>query len=74
MMKFKPAEPDFVEMVKEKIEGNHFSKHIGIHIYFIDAGEIEATIDLQGYHHQQMGYVHGGVTATFADVVSGFAA
>jgi len=74
MIKLKPAEPDFVEMVKEKIGGNYFSIHIGINIHRIDVGEIEATIDLQGHHQQQMGYVHGGVTATFADVESGFAA
>lgn len=73
-MKFKAAEADFVEMVQEKIGGNHFSQYIGINIHHIAEGEIEATLNLQDYHLQQMGFVHGGVTATFADVVSGFAA
>jgi uncharacterized protein (TIGR00369 family) len=74
MIKFTPAEPDFVELVKEKFLGNHFSHFIGINVYRIEAGEVEASIDLQPQHLQQMGFVHGGVTATFADVVSGFAA
>lgn len=73
-MKFKAAEDDFVEMVKEKIGGNHFSQYIGIVIHRIVEGEIEATLQLEDYHRQQMGFMHGGVTATFADVVSGFAA
>ncbi len=73
-MKFKAAEADFVEMVQEKIGGNHFSQYIGINIHHIAEGEIEATLNLADHHLQQMGFVHGGVTATFADVVSGFAA
>ncbi|TAE81600.1 MAG: PaaI family thioesterase [Bacteroidetes bacterium] len=73
-MKFKAAEADFIEMVKEKIGGNHFSQYIGIDIHRIAEGEIEATINLLDNHRQQMGFMHGGVTATLADVVSGFAA
>lgn len=74
MTKFTPAEPDFINMVLERIGGNHFSQFSGIHIHHIAAGEVEATIELQQHHLQQMGFVHGGVTATLADVVSGFAA
>lgn len=73
-MKFIPAEADFEEMVKEKIAGNYFSGFIGINIHHIAVGQIEADIDIEQHHLQQMGFVHGGVTATFADVVSGFAA
>lgn len=73
-LKFTPAEPDFENMVREKITGNTFSHYIGIRIHRIEAGEVEAEIELTPNHLQQMGFVHGGVTATFADVVSGFAA
>lgn len=73
-LKFTPAETDFETMVREKISGNYFSGFIGINIHTITAGEVEAEIDLEKHHQQQMGFVHGGVTATFADVVSGFAA
>lgn len=73
-MKFEPAEPDFIAMVKDKIGGNHFSQFVGIDIHTIEAGEIQATLNLEQHHRQQMGFVHGGVTATFSDVVMGFAA
>lgn len=73
-LNFTPAEPDFEALVREKINGNTFSRFIGIHIHHISAGYIEAEIEITPNHLQQMGFVHGGVTATFADVVSGFAA
>ena len=73
-MKFTAAEPDFVEMVKEKISGNHFSNFINLAIQNIEAGLINAEIEINENLKQQMGFVHGGVTATVADVVMGFAA
>jgi uncharacterized protein (TIGR00369 family) len=71
---WKPAEPHFIEMVKDKIEGNHFMNYIGFVINNIDAGLIEGELDLEQYHMQQMNFLHGGVTATVADIVAGFAA
>ncbi len=73
-MKFTAAEPDFVEMVKDKISGNHFSNFINLQVKNIEAGLIDAEIEITLNHKQQMGFVHGGVTATVADVVMGFAA
>lgn len=73
-MKFTPAEVDFELMVREKIGGNHFSQFVGFDITDIRPGYIEAHLVLKPEHLQQMGFVHGGVTATMADVVSGFAA
>ena len=73
-MKFIPAETEFKKMVEEKISGNHFTQYVGIEINKIEAAEIEAILPVEGNHRQQMGFVHGGVTATFSDVVMGFAA
>lgn len=73
-MKWVPYEKDFKQMVAEKIEGNHFTNYLGIKINSVETGEIEAELDLEKYHMQQMDFVHGGVTATVADVVMGFAA
>ncbi len=73
-MKWVPNESDFKQMVAEKIAGNHFTNHIGIKITSVEAGEVEAELDLEPFHMQQMDFVHGGVTATLADVVMGFAA
>lgn len=74
MQKFKPLNPEFADMVRNRIGGNHFMNHIGFRIHTIEAGLIEGEMDLQDEHLQQMGFLHGGVTATVADIVSGFAA
>jgi uncharacterized protein (TIGR00369 family) len=71
---FIPQETAFVEMVQDKIGGNHFTNFIGFAIHTIEAGYIEGTLDLQQHHLQQMEFVHGGVTATLSDIVAGFAA
>lgn len=48
-------------------------KRIGCSLTVIEPGYVEAVIELQHYHQQQLGLVHGGVTATIADVAAGFA-
>lgn len=40
----------------------------------IEVGEITGRLVLQEKHKQHKGFVHGGVTATIADIVMGFAA
>lgn len=47
--------------------------HIGCKLTVIEPGYVEATMELQTIHQQQIGLVHGGVTATIADVAAGFA-
>lgn len=69
-----PLEPDFIQMVRDKIGGNHFTNFIGFDIHTIEAGYIEGSLVLRQHHLQQMEFVHGGVTATVSDIVSGFAA
>jgi uncharacterized protein (TIGR00369 family) len=73
-MKFTPVEEDFKTMVSDKIAGNHFGQFVGIEVNAIEAASVEASINLNEHHRQQMGFVHGGLTATFADVLMGFAA
>lgn len=73
-MRFTPAEADFEEMVKHKVQGNHFLHYLGFNITKIEAGLVEGELNLEKHHLQQMDFVHGGVTATIADIVAGFAA
>lgn len=73
-LNFTPAEIDFEKMVREKIDGNTFSQHLGMQITTIEAGIANAEMEITPTHLQQLGFIHGGVTATFADVVMGFAA
>ncbi len=49
-------------------------KHVGFHLDVIEKGRTEGTLEVKEIHHQQKGLVHGGVIATLADVVAGFAA
>ncbi len=71
---WKAPELDFKQMIKNKMEGNHFMHHVGFQIHTIEPGLIEGDLELKPCHLQQMGFVHGGVTATVADIVAGFAA
>jgi uncharacterized protein (TIGR00369 family) len=73
-MIFTPQETDFVQMVRDKIGGNHFTNFIGFNIHTIEAGLIEGSLNIEEHHLQQMEFVHGGVTATVSDIVAGFAA
>ncbi len=47
---------------------------IGFRITNVAEGRIEGELDIQDYHKQNKGFVHGGVTATLADTVIGLAA
>lgn len=60
--------------IAEKLIGQRFMHHLGFKITRIDAGEVEGEMPLADFSLQQMDYVHGGVTATVADIVAGFAA
>ncbi|WP_317039535.1 PaaI family thioesterase [Rufibacter roseus] len=47
---------------------------LGFEIETIEEGFIEGRLKLEEKHKQHKGFVHGGVTATLADIVMGFAA
>ena len=49
-------------------------KLVGFDLNVIEEGRTEGTLELSVQHQQQTGLVHGGVTATLADIVAGFAA
>lgn len=66
--------PDFKSRVEKFLERQHFMKLVGFDLNVIQAGHTEGWLDLRLEHQQQTGLVHGGVTATVADIVAGFAA
>lgn len=72
-MNFTVKNPDFKETITKHLERQEFMKHIGCVLTTIEPGYVVAEIDLQKVHQQQIGLVHGGVTATIADVAAGFA-
>lgn len=70
----KTYNPDFKNTILEKLERQTFMKYIGFEITNIAEGKIEGELNLQEHHKQHKGFVHGGLTATLADIVAGFAA
>jgi uncharacterized protein (TIGR00369 family) len=72
-MQYTPQNPRFRETIIAHLERQAFMKHIGCTLTVIEPGYVEAVIDLAAFHQQQIGLVHGGVTATIADVAAGFA-
>ncbi|MDZ4840173.1 MAG: PaaI family thioesterase [Bacteroidota bacterium] len=71
---YQAMNPNYLELINNKLERQHFMKHIGFDLTHIAPGYIEGfaplTIDVQ----QQDGFIHGGMTATVSDLVTGFAA
>ena len=47
---------------------------LGFEITEIEAGRVSGELNLTEIHKQHKGFVHGGVIATAADIVAGFAA
>ena len=73
-MDVKVKNTNFKSRVEKFLERQFFMKHIGFQLHVIEEGHTEGYLDLTQIHQQQKGLVHGGVTATVADIVAGFAA
>lgn len=66
--------PKYKERIERYLERQNFMKLLDIHLDEIKPGETFATMKVKEKHKQQKGLVHGGVVATLADIVAGFAA
>jgi uncharacterized protein (TIGR00369 family) len=62
------------ERIEDFLTRQFFMKHMGFHIDTFASGRIEGELQMDQIHKQQHGMAHGGVTATIADIVAGFAA
>ncbi|RMF35967.1 MAG: PaaI family thioesterase [Chlorobiota bacterium] len=71
---FEPQSPQWRETIVDCLDRQEFLKLIGAQVTAIEPGFIEAVLSLTEYHKQHDGIVHGGVIATLADIVTGFAA
>ena len=65
---------DIKAYLDERLENNHFIKHMGLKLTDVETGYAEMTLEVEKHHLQQNGFIHGGVTATLCDVVTGIAA
>lgn len=73
-MEFKTANPAFKSRIEKYLERQEFMHHIDFNLTVIEEGRTEGWLDIKEIHKQQKGLVHGGVTATLADIVAGFSA
>ncbi|MFC5270373.1 PaaI family thioesterase [Adhaeribacter terreus] len=73
-MNVKTYNPDFKNTINEKLERQFFMQLLGFKVTDISEGKIEGELELKAAHKQHKGFVHGGVIATVADIVAGFAA
>ena len=65
---------NYFEFFKERLRNNHFINHMGLVLEMVETGEAEMTLKVEPHHLQHNGFLHGGVTATICDVVTGIAA
>lgn len=70
---WQPQTPNFRAVVASCLQRQEFMKYIGCQLTAIEPGYVEACIEIKRHHYQHEGLVHGGVIATIADVVAGFA-
>lgn len=71
---YQPNNPDYQELIQEKLKGQAFMKHLGMELTKVQPGYVEAELPASDFILQQDGFLHGGVTATLADIACGFAA
>jgi len=65
---------EFKARIEKYLARQEFMHHIGFNIDVIEEGRTEGRMKIAKIHNQQKGLVHGGVIATVADIVAGFAA
>lgn len=68
-----PAADDLTARIRRKLQRQHFMHLIGADLTTIEPGRVQAELPLQQQHQQQRGFAHGGLVATMADLVAGFA-
>lgn len=66
--------PDYEADIREKLKRQEFMQLMGFNVTKIEVGRIEGELVLEQKHLQHKGFAHGGVIATLADIVAGFAA
>ena len=73
-MNFQPKNSQYIQAIEGVLEKQNFMHHIGFNLTKITPGYMEGEIQFKDFLKQQSGFLHGGVIATLADLVSGFAA
>ena len=64
---------DFEKLRAYRNRTNAFANHVGVVVTKIEEAYAEAELELRAEHLNPMGYVHGGVLYTIADITAGAA-
>ena len=62
--------PDYVEAVKEEVNGSPYFSLISMEIMTLDWGECRLDVAVQERHLQPFGLVHGGVCSSMIDATA----
>jgi uncharacterized protein (TIGR00369 family) len=73
-MNLQPKNINYKDRVEKHLLKQNFMHHINFSLNQIEAGYTMGELKLSTIHTQQDGFTHGGVIATVADIVAGFAA
>ena len=73
-MEFKPKNINYKERVERHLAKQNFMHHIEFSLDKIEAGYTEGEMKMKPIHYQPDGFAHGGIIASIADIVAGFAA
>lgn len=65
---------EYKQRIEKFLERQYFMQLIGFELDVIEPGKTEGRLKIGQQHQQQKGLVHGGLIATVADIVAGFAA
>lgn len=71
---FEPANPEFEPRVRESYGRQAFMQFLGAALTTVEPGFCVIDLPVREELTQQHGFVHGGVLATLADTVAGYAA
>lgn len=70
----KTINPAYVSELKDTVKNSPFPSHMAMRIHSIDMDTSTIHLDLDDFHLQPFGIVHGGVLATLIDTATFWAA
>lgn len=62
-----------LDRIKDLIKHQPILNHLNVKLTKIERGTCEIEFDIQEFHKQGLGFIHGGITATMADTAAGWA-
>ena len=69
---FQPKDPDFEARFHRAVQAQPFLVHIGAEMIDVKPGQVTLGANLTRELTQNLGFAHGGVSATLLDVAGGF--